>query len=101
MLSRSDSSNILNEVAETEMPKSNENESNTKQSLNEELKNMFAKELSISLSLAREARRSGFIKRATEDLYQSVETKDFWKINKSNGTIERVIDVDKQGIAKE
>jgi len=90
MLSRSDQSDIFLKIA-----------NEPKLSINQELQQLFAGQTVMPLSTAREARRVGFLKRASEDLYESAETKDYWKINKVNGTIERVVEINDQGIIKE
>ena len=62
-------------------------------SLNESLK--------LSLAKARQLRREGVLKRASKNLYQDVITKDFWRINKESGKIERCIETDEHGFVKE
>lgn len=59
------------------------------------------KKSSMSLFEARVARRNGsFIKVAgRQDLYQEVETKDFWKISDDKQNVIRVID-DSNGTVK-
>lgn len=67
----------------------------------ESLNSSLKKQARISLFQAREFRRNGFFVRTAHNLYQDIETKDFWKINKESGKVERLIDVDDQGFAKE
>jgi len=67
----------------------------------ESLNNSLKKQAKISLFQARELRRKGCFVRTAHNLYQDIETKDFWKINKESGKVERCIDVDDQGFAKE
>jgi len=55
----------------------------------------------ISLFQARQLRRSGMLKRASHNLYQDADTKDFWQINKQTGKVERIIAVDDTGFTKE
>lgn len=69
---------------------------NIMDSLNNNLKSA-----KITFFQAREKRRKGCFVRTAHNLYQDIETKDFWKINKESGKVERVIDVDDQGFAKE
>lgn len=56
---------------------------------------------SLSLLDARKLRRHGIFKRASKDLYQDIKTKDFWRINKESGKIERVVATDENGFVKE
>lgn len=67
---------------------------------NSSLKKMLQTKKSLSLSTARIARRSGFLKRATDDLYQNIETGDFWKINEANNTIERIVKLNDKGFVE-
>jgi hypothetical protein len=57
--------------------------------------------LKISFYQAREMRRKGCFVRTAHNLYQDVETKDFWKINKDLGKVERVVSTDESGFVKE
>jgi len=57
--------------------------------------------LQISLFQAREKRRQGCFVRTANNLYQDIETKDFWKINKDSGKVERVVSTDESGFVKE
>jgi hypothetical protein len=77
------------------------NTASDKVSINEELQQMLANEKTLALRVARRARKAGLLKRATHDLYENVATKDFWKINSADGTIERVVNVADNGFVKE
>jgi len=95
MVQRSNESQLLNVLADEN------NNSSNKPSLNQDLRGKLDDDKEIPLAIARQARRAGFIKRASADLYESASTGHFWRINKANNTIERVIDVNENGIVKE